>query len=120
MNFALVYLVNRFFFRLSDFFHHWYIDGSRAIAHGSVSMLERIDRVIALRITLRYFFQPLYKDFTIIGRILGVCFRSVRVVIGIVIYGALMALLLVSYLLWIAIPLLVLLFSYVAFRKSYG
>lgn len=120
MNFALVYLANRLFFRLSDFFHHWYIDGSRAIAHGSVSFLERVDRVIAFRITLRYFFQPLYKDFTFIGRILGVIFRSIRLAIGLVLYMFLGVILAGAYLLWILLPPFFLLSSYAAFRKSYG
>lgn len=32
MDFALVYLLRRFVYRLADFFRHWYADGSRAIA----------------------------------------------------------------------------------------
>ena len=29
MDFSLIYLVHRFFYRFFDFFHHWYVDGSR-------------------------------------------------------------------------------------------
>ncbi|MEK7608571.1 MAG: hypothetical protein AAB495_03250 [Patescibacteria group bacterium] len=119
MNFAFVYVVNRFFFRLSDFFHHWYIDGSRTIAHGFVSFLERVDQVIALRITFLHFFQPLYKDFTFIGRVLGVVFRSIRLIIGIAVYAGICAFFLGFYLAWIFLPLFFLISSYAAFKKGY-
>jgi hypothetical protein len=26
---ALIFLLHRLFFRIADFFHHWYVDGSR-------------------------------------------------------------------------------------------
>src|SRR3989344_4716217 len=72
MSFAPLYLLNRLFFRISDFFHHWYIDGSRAILHRCTSVFESLDQTFALRITLRYFWKPLYGDYSIVGRIFGV------------------------------------------------
>jgi hypothetical protein len=30
MDFAPIYLIERFFYRFGDFFRHWYIDGSLA------------------------------------------------------------------------------------------
>ncbi len=107
MEFAPVYLVWLFFHRIVIFFHHWYVDGSRAIGHGFISVLERLDRSLAIRVTLRYFFQPLYKDFTFIGRILGIIFRSVRIAIAIVIYAAVAFAFLVAYIVWLAVPLYV-------------
>lgn len=104
MNFALFYLIHRFFYRLGDFFHHWYVDGSRQFIHRFVSFLERLDRTLAIRITFRYLFQPLYKDYTAIGRILGFIFRSVRILIGAAVYAFFAALFLAIYAAWLLLP----------------
>lgn len=104
MGFAPVYLVGRFFFRLTDFFHHWYVDGSRVIGHRFLTALEEADRSLAIRVTLRYFFMPLYRDYTVIGRILGVIFRSGRIFIGLIVYVMIAALFLAFYLAWLATP----------------
>jgi len=107
MDFALVYVVQRFFYRFFNFFHHWYVDGSRAFWHRFVSTLLDVDQTVALRITLRYFTQPLYKDYTIIGRILGVIFRSGRIFLGLIFYAFIVAGFLIAYLAWLAVPLVI-------------
>jgi hypothetical protein len=108
MDFAPVYLIQRFFYRLVDFFHHWYVDGSRAIGHRFVTALEEADRSLAIKITIRYFFQPLYRDYSAIGRVLGVIFRTGRILVGLVVYSVIMALFLVLYLAWLLVlPLIV-------------
>ncbi len=104
MGFAPNYLVGRFFYRLFDFFHHWYFDASRAFFNYFVNLLENLDETLALGLTLRYFFHPLYRDYTIVGRILGVIFRSMRIVAGFLVYSAITAIFLVIYLFWLVIP----------------
>lgn len=115
MSFAPLYLLNRLFFRLSDFFHHWYLDGSRTILHHFVSVFESLDRTFALRITLRYFWRPLYGDYSVVGHIFGFFFRSARLLIGGVIYLALAIVMLALYLIWLALPFLILFFAYRAY-----
>ena len=104
MQFSVIYILNRFIYRLGDFFHNWYIHGSRNFTHRFVSVLEEIDRTVALKVTLRYFFQPLYKDYTVVGRILGVIFRSGRVLIGFAVYAALTVVFLLIYGVWLVLP----------------
>jgi len=104
MGFAPAYLIQRFFYRIGDFFHHWYADGTRVFANRLMVTLEAADQAFAVKITLRHFFEPLYKDYTIIGRIMGVIFRTGRVLIGGVIYLAIAIVFLVVYLIWLAIP----------------
>ena len=108
MNFALIYLVGRFFWRLGNFFHNWYVHGSRRLAHYFISALEAMDRNLAVKVTLQHFFEPLYKDYTVIGRILGFFFRLGRVLVGTVIYSILSLVALSIYLGWLALPMLVL------------
>ena len=109
MNFAPVYLVVRFFILIGDFLHHWYIDGSRRLADFFVSSFEKLDQTLAIRITIKYFFQPLYKDFTILGRILGVIFRTGRILIGLTVYFVVASFFLVIYLVYVLLlPILIL------------
>jgi hypothetical protein len=111
MDFAIVYVVQRFFYRVLDFFHHWYIDGSRVIAHNFISTLESIDQTVALKITLRHFFEPLYKDYSIIGRILGVVFRTGRVLVGSLFYLFLLILYAIAYITWVAVPIIIIIYG---------
>ena len=104
MNFAPIYLVKRFVYRAFDFFHHWYVDGSRIITNWFLVRFYSFERVFALRETLRFFFHPLFKDYTIVGRVLGVIFRSIRIIIGIFVYGILGGIFVIVYVIWLMIP----------------
>ena len=104
MDFAFVYIIQRFFYRFFDFFHHWYVDGSRFIAHAFLSALMEMDKTFAVGITLRHFFEPLYKDYSIIGRILGIVLRSGRIVVGGAVYLVASIICFFFYLVWISIP----------------
>ena len=104
MQFSLIYILHRFLYRLADFFHHWYVHGSRNLFHFFISRLEGLDRTFALRVTLRHLFEPLYKDYTIVGRILGAIFRSGRILIAFVFYLIIAAIFAVVYFVWLIIP----------------
>lgn len=108
MDFAPVYLVQRFFYRIVDFFHHWYVDGSRSIGDQFMLTLRTADESFAIKITLRHFFEPLYKDYSIIGRILGVIFRTGRILVGGIAYLLISIIFAIVYLAWLAIPALML------------
>jgi hypothetical protein len=110
-DFALGYLIHRFFYRIFEFFYHWYYSGSRAIARKFMTTIEGIDRTVAIKITLEHFFEPLYKDYSIIGRILGIVFRIARVLVGLVIYLVVVIMFIALYLLWIAIPLVIIFYA---------
>ena len=108
MDFAAVYLVQRFFYRIGDFFHHWYVDASLGWGHSFISALEDLDRTFAVGITLRHFFEPLYRDYSVIGRILGVVFRSGRLLIGGAGYAVIALVFAALYLVWVAVlPVLI-------------
>jgi hypothetical protein len=110
-DFALGYLLHRFFYRIFDFVRHLYVHGSRMIAHQFISTLESADKSFAVKITLSHFFEPLYKDYSIIGRILGFIFRLVRVVIGLVIYAAITVCFAIAYVVWVLAPVALVFFS---------
>lgn len=104
MDFAPVYLIQRFFYRTANFFHHWYVDGTRVIGNRFMLTLEAADEFFAVKITLRHFFEPLYKDYSVIGRILGVVLRTGRVALGGMAYLLIAVIFAVAYMAWLAIP----------------
>ena len=104
MDFAPIYLAQRFFYHIGDFFHHWYVDGSRAIGNKFILTLEAADQAFAVKITLRHFSEPLYKDYSVIGRILGIIFRTGRILIGGVVYLLISIAFAIVYLVWLGIP----------------
>lgn len=104
---AFIYIINRIFYRFVDFWQHWYIGSFKIAGHILFSLLEKIDRRIALKITLKNFFQPLYQDRSIIGYLLGFIFRTIRLFFGGIIYLFIIILVLSIYLFWLVIPLLI-------------
>lgn len=112
MEFALGYAVRRFVFRFTDFFHHWYVDASRRFLGSFFSLFKTLDETLAIKITLRYFFHPLYGDYTVMGRILGVVFRSGRVALGFVVYVILAVLFLAVYGAWLLFPVALLYYAF--------
>ena len=101
----IFYLLNRLIFRIVEFFKHWYIHSFRIYTHFVISILERFDRQLAWKITLKYIFEPLYQDRSVIGYTLGFIFRSIRLIIGSVIYALIIAAAVFFYLIWLAIPI---------------
>jgi len=95
-----IYLTIRFVYRFQEFMKHWYVGGFMAISRQAVSLLEQLDRTFALQVTLRYIFEPLYQDRTVLGHILGFIFRSVRILLALVIYVVVLAVFTIIYFAW--------------------
>lgn len=102
---AVAYLIQRFFYRIWQFLSHWYVGGYFAIGGKFLNILEYLDQTIALRITLKYFWQPLYRDYSFIGYMIGIPARAARTLAGFVAYGVVLAVGIATYLAWAAIPL---------------
>jgi len=111
MDFSIVYLARRFAYRFVDFFHHWYVDGSRAIGRQLMTTLTAADQSFAVAITLRHFFEPLYKDYSIVGRIIGIVFRFMRVIFGGICYAFVAAGFAIAYLIWLLIPAVIIFYA---------
>ena len=107
MALALVYLGNRFLYRIGEFLRHWYKDGFFFFFRRLIDFLERLDRYFALRVTFRYLFQPLYQNYTFIGYFLGFIFRGVKLGIAGFIYFLVILIWLGLYLGWALVPLII-------------
>lgn len=104
MNFAAVYLLNKLVYIPVAFAHHWYVDATRAFLHAYVSTLENLDGTFAVYVTLKHYLEPLYKDYSIVGRVLGIIFRSFRILIGGAVYFVVSAAFFVAYVVWAIVP----------------
>jgi len=106
---ALVYLVKRFFYRIFDFLRHWYVKSAKIYSNFVLDRLNRIDRMLAWRVNEKNLFQPLYKDYSLTGRALGFILRSLRLIVTSVIYVFIFAFAFLVYLVWLAIPIVIIL-----------
>ena len=102
---AFIYLAKRFFYRIVEFLRHWYVKSLRYYSNFSLNQFERLDRFFALKITLKNLFQPLYKDYSPIGYILGFGFRVSRVFAASVVYLLILLILVFLYLVWVFFPI---------------
>jgi hypothetical protein len=104
---SVVYIFTRLGMRLLDFFRHWYVDGFFKAVHLTLNFLERMDHRFALRITFKNWLQPLYQDYSFIGYLWGFVFRTIRILVGLVVYMLFVAFALGLFAIWAAIPLYV-------------
>jgi len=105
MNNALFYVIQHFFFHLFEFFRHWYVKSMKIYSNFVIDQLQQLDYSLAWRITLKHLFEPLYRDYTVLGYILGFGFRVGRLVVGGFIYLIIFAVAIGLYLFWLAIPI---------------
>lgn len=72
--------------------------------HAWRAIVLGLEQSLALKETITHITQPLYGDYSIVGRIVGPVFRLIRASIAIVLYIAISIGIGLLYLLWIAIP----------------
>lgn len=101
---SLIYLLRHAGYRILEFFRHWYLDGFWRAGGWTLSVLERLDRIFAVRINFNNLFKPLYQDYSLIGYLWGFLFRSARVLVGGIIYLAIALAAAGLYLIWAAAP----------------
>jgi hypothetical protein len=105
MNISLMYILERFAFRIYYFLYHWYVRGFRKAANWTLNYLEALDYKFALKINLKNIFQPLYQDYSFVGHVMGFVLRSLRILIAAIIYVAIVIISAVIFLAWAAVPL---------------
>jgi hypothetical protein len=103
---SLVYLLNHLARRVGNFLRHWYVDGFLQAVDWTLHIFERLDRSFALRITAKNWLQPLYQDYTIIGYIWGFIFRTIRIIIGLIVYAVILLIAVLLFLIWASFPIL--------------
>jgi hypothetical protein len=104
---ALLYLLRQFCYRICEFLRHWYVKSFKIYANFVLDKLERIDRVLAWRINFRYLFEPLYGDYSFVGRILSFIIRVAKLFATSLIYLVIFLFIIAAYLIWLLFPVIV-------------
>jgi hypothetical protein len=99
------YLVSEVFRRPLVFLKRWYVDASKRFWARVIEESASIDRIFAIKIMFRTLTQPLYGDYTIIGRIIGPIFRLSRIVLALPVFAAYFSAALTIWIIWITLPL---------------
>lgn len=101
---AFTYLAYRFIYRIGEFLRHWYIKSMKIYASFVIDKLGDLDYYFAWKITLKNLFQPLYKDYSVIGYVLGFIFRVLRFLTASFVYIIVFVTALLIYIIWLLIP----------------
>ena len=91
-----------------QFFTAWYVDGSAKLWQMVFDWFRSLERKIALKETIHFWFQPLFQDYTVLGHILGFILRTLRIIVGGVAYALVFATGLILYVVWLSIPAFIL------------
>ncbi|MEZ4156595.1 MAG: hypothetical protein R3B52_01275 [Candidatus Paceibacterota bacterium] len=101
----LRYLASALGQKIQGFFTHWYKDSFFFLSEKLHTLLRQLDKTFAVRTSAQYIFQPMYQDRSIIGYILGFIFRSIRIVVGVLLYTFLSLLWISAYIAFISLPI---------------
>lgn len=102
---SIVYILNRYVFRIYYFLYHWYVRGFRKASNWTINYLEKMDYKFALRVNVQNLFQPLFQDYSIIGHILGFVSRSIRIVVASIVYAVFIVLCVALFVAWSILPI---------------
>ncbi len=103
----LEYFINlpiKFLKGINQFFWFWYVQSSKDFWHREIAFLRQIERDIGVMINLKLIFQPIFGDYSYMGRAIGPVFRLGRVLIGTIIMIASIFIVILIYLIWIILP----------------
>lgn len=103
----LKYLFGQLFFRFFEFFRRWYIGGGKFAWRATIGKIQSLDRSLALRVTIIYFFRPLFGDESFAGRILGFFFRILRIFFALFLYICILVCATFLFILWALFPIFV-------------
>ncbi len=87
-----------------NFFYFWYVSSSKSFWRKEIGFIKGIERDIGVFINLKLLFQPIFGDYSYMGRVIGPIFRLGRVLIGFIIMIISIAVILGIYLIWIILP----------------
>jgi hypothetical protein len=87
-----------------NFFYFWYFSSSKSFWRKEISFMKGIERDIGVFINLKLLFQPIFGDYSYMGRVIGPIFRLGRVLLGFIIMAISIIVILIIYTIWIILP----------------
>ncbi|MFA6897189.1 MAG: hypothetical protein WCQ96_02810 [Patescibacteria group bacterium] len=89
---------------IAGFLFFWYVQGSKDFWRREINMVKGVERDIGILINLKLILQPIYGDYSLIGKLIGPIFRLGRVLLGCLFVILLSGLIVVCYALWLLLP----------------
>ncbi len=86
------------------FFYFWYVQSSKDFWNKEVAFLKQIEKDLGMLINLKLIFQPIFGDYSYMGRVIGPILRLGRVLIGFIIMVVSVFAVILIYLIWIILP----------------
>ena len=105
---AGIYLIKTCIFRIWMFIWRWYVRGFLAVYGFWLGVIRATERRLAIRINVRFLFQPLYQERNITGYTFGFLYRLFKIILGGLWYGTTACIAILVYGVWAAIPMVVL------------
>jgi ATP-dependent Clp protease ATP-binding subunit ClpC len=90
-----------------SFINWWLTQAPKQLFLTSRRIINLVNNQLSFTLNLRLFFKPLFGDYTLIGRFVGIVVRTFQVVFGFVFLSVLMVILLATPFLWWILPFLV-------------
>lgn len=87
-----------------NFLYFWYIKSSKDFWKNEVEFMRSVEREIGVMINLKLITQPIFGDYSYVGRFLGPFFRFCRVTVGLMILLISFVFTILIYIIWILLP----------------
>ena len=103
----LEYFINlpiKFIKGINQFLWFWYVQSSKDFWYREIAFLKQIERDIGVMINLKLITQPIFGDYSYMGRIIGPVFRLGRVLVGTIIMIVSIVVIILIYIIWIILP----------------
>ena len=90
---------------MNQFFSYWYGSSAPRFFDAYTDTVASTEETFAVRQTMANISKPLFQDYTLGGRVVGVLMRLARIAAGLICYSVMAVLFAVAYLAWLAFPL---------------
>ncbi|BCX15471.1 MAG: hypothetical protein KatS3mg097_363 [Candidatus Parcubacteria bacterium] len=97
---------------LKKFLDFWFIHGPKAIIYSFFDFVYALDKGLSLRANIRNFFAPLYGDHTILGHIIALVYRLIKLFFGLIALILIVILYGLFFIAWSLFPFIILLYGF--------
>ena len=103
---VIVYLLKNALFVFTSFFRRWYVGGFSFIYGHTLKFIHALEHKFAVRANMYFWLRPMYQDRTIVGYVFGFLFRTIKIIIGIILYGFFIICGVFIYIAWVLVPVI--------------
>lgn len=84
--------------------HFWFIEGTIFFLRLFRNVTIYAEQAAAFTLNIRFFFVPLFGDYSLLGRVMGIIFRTLRIGFGLIFIPFVSSIVLFLFFFWLLIP----------------